>query len=138
MKRLILLSFCSLFAVVGISILPTYAQLSGNSTLQAVGQPRGTILQAYVDTAVDSLVENRPEIRDKVEIMEARVSSDGLYAMVSWTYNPAGGMTIMRKVDGEIQILAEGGGVLRQSDIERMGIPPEAAAEITSDWGRNQ
>ena len=57
-----------------------------------------------------------------------------------WTgvYGPAGGITLLRKVDQDIQIVEEGGGTLLQSNIEAQGIPSKAAEEIVSEWGRGQ
>ncbi|EDX82433.1 hypothetical protein S7335_1137 [Synechococcus sp. PCC 7335] len=137
MKKSIILFICTLFTVVGFSNLPIHAQVSNNTTSQIVVQLTETE-QSFVDTAVGSILESRPTNGDSLEIWDVRVSSDGLYAMVYWTLDPAGGVTLLRKVDNEIQIVEEGGGALRQSDIERAGVPSEAAAEIASDWGQGQ
>lgn len=131
MKQSVVLFFCSFFIVVGLSIQPIEAQLSDNVT-----SPR--VAEDFLSVAVNSIVEDKPKNRKDVEIIEVRVSSDGLYAMVTWILDPAGGETLMRNVDGEIQIVEEGGGALRQSDLETIGIPPDAAAEIVSEWGRDQ
>lgn len=75
--------------------------------------------------ADESLIEALFDIRT------VRVSSDGQYATVGWYYGEIdAGTTLMQQQGDAIVILAEASGAISQANVEAMGVPSVAAAEI--------
>ncbi|MEM9090600.1 MAG: hypothetical protein AAGC93_17855 [Cyanobacteria bacterium P01_F01_bin.53] len=88
--------------------------------------------EKFVDTVVYSMMAADESLIEALfDIRTVRVSSDGQYATVGWYYGEIdAGTTLMQRQGDAIVILAETSGAISQANVEAMGVPSVAAAEI--------
>jgi len=88
--------------------------------------------ERFVDEVVYSMMDaDHSLIEGLFDINAVRVSSNGRFATVAWRYDRTlSGVTLLEQQGEYITILAERSDALPQYNLEIMGVPPAAAAEI--------
>ncbi|MEL6939900.1 MAG: hypothetical protein AAFO84_11980 [Cyanobacteria bacterium J06598_1] len=91
--------------------------------------------ERFVDTVVYAMMDADPSLIEYLfDIDFVRVSSNGQFATVGWSYNDISSGTTLLELQGDyIAILAERNAHMPQYTIEVMGVPANAAAEIATN-----
>jgi len=91
--------------------------------------------ERFVDTIVYAMMDSDHSMLEFLfDIGTVKISSDGQFATVIWSYDRSyGGIALLEQQGDYISILTERSEALPQSSLESMGIPAAAAAEIAID-----